>query len=154
MDTVIRYSNGISRKKIDWNTGDGLKFDGVNDYVSIPFSANMSVGTGDFSISVDCVIKNNGNFQIIFENWRGSVGQLGWGLIKTNIDNQLRFGLRGSIGSWDTHTMILPSGKMEKLINITVTISKSKLMSYFYIYHSRHLKTSICFQSRLQKLNQ
>jgi hypothetical protein len=107
MDTIIRYGNGISRKKIDWNTGDGLKFDGVNDYVTFGNILSHNLTT-TFSFVIDVKLKVNNNLNYIIS--KISATGLGYYVsLQENSNNEIFLALAINQGNRYRYKIVLPN---------------------------------------------
>ena len=89
MYNVLKTNNKID--KIDFNSGDGLKFDGIDDYVTIPYNSGWALkNTDSFSLSfiVKCInpLDTNQNFLFSTENFL------------SGYNSGIRFAIRPSTG--------------------------------------------------------
>lgn len=82
-------------------------FDGTDDYLTVPDSADWDFGTGDFSIEMWVRTANNANRQVLISNYLNST--TGWTLqISTTTAGRLHLGLTGDGAEYDSTVNYLP----------------------------------------------
>lgn len=52
-----------------FDSSNGLQFDGINDYITIPHNASLNFGTSEFSISLILQTKNTLQTGLLYEKW-------------------------------------------------------------------------------------
>jgi hypothetical protein len=79
-DGVLRTNNGATNKTVTGKLNKGLRFDSDQDYVEIPYYADLNFSTSDFSTSawVYADTQPVAGFSRYFGSWTGGGATQGW----------------------------------------------------------------------------
>lgn len=111
--------------------GEGLQFDGVNDYVSISDSADFEFGSGDFTINFWFNSKNAASGQRILTKGFDNSNKDPWHFYLGG--NEIHLYMSSNGGNWDVHDGVIVSDKIFNNIWYNIALTRNGSTFRFFV---------------------
>tara|TARA_R100001463_G_scaffold94990_1_gene149616 strand:+ start:609 stop:3137 length:2529 start_codon:yes stop_codon:yes gene_type:complete len=126
--TIGSYNNINGETYVAWifaggespaTTAHSVKFDGTDDYLTVPSDAGFAFGTGDFT--VEAWVKNNGGFFTIFDHLMGAdeliIFNYANGDVRVYSQGHMVSGVNPGYGKWYHLAVVRQSGSLQIYID-------------------------------------